>query len=229
MSAASITHGRFHPAGAAGAALERSSNWSGYAVTGASYRQVTGSWTVPTVRVTTSNGYAADWVGIGGDGSQDLIQAGTSEESVNHHATYYAWTEILPAPEVRISGFAIHPGDAVTVDVSQAGVGSWRITLTDHTSGQSYSKSLAYASTNRSAEWIHEAPTVGGTQARLAATSNANFDLGSVNGGPAIGSAGTRHAIQLIGSLDSTPSGLDGDADGFAVADGSAAPPPPPS
>lgn len=227
--ATAVTHGRFHSATGATSALERSSNWSGVAVTGGTYTRAIGSWVVPTVKIAKSNRYAADWVGIGGYSSGDLIQAGTSEETIGGHANYYAWTEILPAPESKISGFTVHPGDAMTVDVNQVSAGSWTITVTNHTTLQVFTQNLTYASTNSSAEWIHEAPTVGGSQARLASTTRANFDLDTVNASTVIGGAGTLHEIQLVGPTNATPSGLDSDGDGFAVADGSKAPPPPPS
>jgi hypothetical protein len=229
IAAAAVTHGSLHHVSGAISALVQSSNWSGVAVTGGSYTRATGSWVVPTVKVTTGNRYAADWVGIGGYSSGDLIQAGTSEEIVGGHTNYYAWTEILPAPEVKISGFVVHPGDSMTVDVAEASLGAWTITVSNHTTAQVFTKNLSYASTNSSAEWIHEAPTVGGTQARLASTSAANFDHGTVNGSIVIGSAGTIHEIQLVGATRATPSGLDSDHDGFRVADGSRAPRPPAS
>ncbi len=228
-AAASATHGCFVATAGSGAALEHSSNWAGIAVTGGHYARAAGSWTVPRVKVTAGNRYAADWVGIGGYSTGDLIQSGTSEESVNGHANYYAWTEILPAPEVQLSGFAIRPGDAVTISITEASIGSWTIVVTNHSTGQTATKRLNYASTYSSAEWIHEAPTVGGTQSRLATTSTAIFDLGTVNGATPIGSAGTGHRIQLVGPTDATPSLLGGDHDGFAVADGAAVPPAPPS
>ncbi len=228
IAAAAVTHGALHPVAGAVSALVQSTNWSGVAVTGGAYTRATGSWVVPTVKVTTGNRYAADWVGIGGYGSGDLIQSGTSEEIVSGHANYYAWTEILPAPESKIS-LAVRPGDSVTVDVAEASLGSWTITVSNHTTAQVFAKNLSYASTNSSAEWIHEAPTVGGVQARLASTSKATFDHGTVNGSTVIGSAGTNHEIELVGSTRATPSGLDSDRDGFAVADGSRAPPPPSS
>jgi hypothetical protein len=227
--AATATHAAFHAAGPSISSLERSSNWSGVAVTGGTYTRATGSWAVPKVKITSGNRYAADWVGIGGYSTGDLIQSGTAEESVSGHANYYAWTEILPAPEVKISGFAVHPGDSMTVDVNQVSVGSWTITVTNHTTGKVFAKNLNYASTHASAEWIHEAPTVGGSQARLATTNNLKFDNGSVNGSTPIGSAGTQHEIQLIGKTDATPSVLDSDSNGFAAADGATAPAPPPS
>jgi hypothetical protein len=228
-ASAASTHGRFQHITASTSALEHSSNWSGVAVTGRSYTRATGSWVVPTVKVTKGNRYAADWVGVGGYSSQDLIQAGTSENNVNGHASYNAWTEILPAPESPLAGFAVHGGDAMTVDVNQLSVGSWTITVTNHTTGQTSTTNLHYVSTNSSAEWIHEAPTVGGQQARLASTANAIFDHGTVNGSTGIGGAGTRHVIQLVGRTDATPSVLDADSDGFAVADGTKAPPAPSS
>ena len=225
---AAVTHGVFRAAPGS-TSLEHSSNWSGVAVTGGSYQRVTGSWVVPRVKITPGNRYAADWVGIGGYGSSDLIQAGTSEESVGGHANYYAWTEILPAPSSQLSGFAVSPGNSITVDVNQVSAGSWTITVTNHSTGKVATKNFNYVSTHSSAEWIHEAPTVGGTQARLATTTKANFDGGTVNGSTPIGSAGTLHEIQLVGPTDATPSGLDSDQNGFAVADGSAVPSPPPS
>jgi hypothetical protein len=228
-SAGAVTHAAFHRASPSISSFLQSTNWSGVAVTGGTYTRATGSWVVPKVTITSGNRYAADWVGIGGYSTGDLIQSGTSEESLGGHANYYAWTEILPAPEVRISGFAVHPGDSMTVDVNQLSAGSWRITVTNHTTGQVFTKNLNYVSTHASAEWIHEAPTVGGGQSQLASTTNANYDHDTVNGSKVIGSAGTLHEIQLVGPTYATPSVLDSDKDGFAVKDGKTAPPPPPS
>ena len=226
-AASAVSHGLFHPAGGSTRNLQQSSNWSGLAATSGGYTRVTGTWNVPKVTVTSTNRYAADWVGIGGYNTQDLIQAGTAEESVNGTAHYYAWTEILPAPEAKIARFAVHPGNSITVDVNQVSTGSWTITVTNHSTGKTAVKNLNYVSTHASAEWIHEAPTVGGSQARLATTTNADFDHGTVNGSTVAGSAGGLQFIQLVGPTDATPSGLDSDSDGLAVADGAVAPPPP--
>jgi hypothetical protein len=225
--ASTVTHGRLLQHQTSASSGEKSSNWSGDVVTGGTYTRVTGSWVVPKVKVTKTNRFAADWVGIGGYSTGDLVQSGTAEQSVNGHASYYAWTEILPASESRLTGFSVHPGDSITDDVDQVSSGSWVITVTNHTTGAVAITNLQYASTQLSAEWIHEAPTVGSGQARLASTSNAVFDLGTVNGSTPIGTAGTLHEIQLVGATDATPSALDGDQDGFAVADGRSAPKPP--
>src|SRR5215472_3488086 len=63
-----------------------SSNWSGYAVTGAkgSVSDVTGSWIVPTMDCsTTPTGYSAMWVGIDGYSSNTVEQIGTESDCVN--------------------------------------------------------------------------------------------------------------------------------------------------
>jgi len=111
--AATIGHAVFHPGAIlTRGALLQSTNWSGVADTGGRYTAVKGSWKVPTVMSAPGNRFASDWVGIGGFNTGDLIQAGTSEQFVNGSASYNAWTEIIPAPEVVIPGFAIHAGDA---------------------------------------------------------------------------------------------------------------------
>jgi Peptidase A4 family len=225
---ATISHGVFHASSAqTRQALLHSSNWSGVADTGRTYNSVEGSWKVPTVTAAPGNRYASDWVGIGGFSSGDLLQAGVGEQFVNGTASYNAWTEILPAAEVVIPGFPIHPGDAMTVTVKKGTGNQWTIVVKDATSGQTFTKKLTYASCLCSAEWIHEAPTVNGTQAVLASTTNVVFDPGFVNGTTVIGSGGSVHRIQLVGPTDATPSKLDTDHNGFQVQDGSAVPPPP--
>jgi Peptidase A4 family len=226
--AAAIGHAVFHRAGVlTRGALIGSSNWSGVADTGRTYTSVKGTWKVPTVISAPGDRFASDWVGIGGFSTGDLIQAGTSEQFVHGSASYNAWTEIIPAPEVVIPRFAIHPGDVMTVVVKHGRGNKWTIVVKDATSGKSFTKHLTYASCFCSADWIHEAPTVNSVQAVLASTTNAVFDPGLVNGTTAIGSGGTVNRIQLIGPTDATPSTLDSDNNGFQVQDGPAAPPPP--
>lgn len=221
---AQVTHGVLHPAQTSSRAMVESTNWSGVAVTGKTYTKVKGSWTVPTAESASGARYAADWTGIGGYSTDDLIQAGTSEQFVNGQASYNAWTEILPADEVVIPNFPVHPGDHMTVNITKGSGTSWTIVVTDSTSGKTFTKKLKYSSSESSAEWIHEAPTVDGMQATLATTTTVDFDLCTANGGTVIGSAGTQHRIQLVGPTEATPSVLDSDHDGFADADGSTAP-----
>ena len=226
-----------HPAVAAlhglkGSAGQTSSNWSGYVATSGGYTHVSGSWRIPTVTVTADDRYSSTWVGIGGDPTPDLIQAGTEQDSVGGKAVYTAWTEILPQPESVITTMTVSPGDVMNVDIVQTLTALWKITVTDSTTGQSFTRSTPYPSLHTTAEWIHEAPTVGGLIANLAQTSNAVFDGGLANGRP-IANAGGVTTIALVdqnsGAQVATPGALDSEGDGFQVADGATAPPAPSS
>jgi hypothetical protein len=235
-AAASLSHAAFQRVGAADAGTLDSENWSGYAVTGLTYTQVSGSWAVPTVKATSGQRYASDWVGIGGfaDDNFHLIQAGTTEQDVNGKIAYNAWTEILPAAETVIHGFRVLPGDAISVDITKATGKSWTMVVTNSTESETFTRTVSYTLHENSAEWIHEAPEVGSIGiVDIALTTNVDFDHGTVNGSTVIGSAGTLTRIVLTGAVPSdthaTPSKLDSDKDGFAVADGNKAPPPPAS
>ena len=143
-------------------ATTSSLNWSGYATTGSGITAVKSTFTVPTAGVVPP-GFAANWAGIGGYSSSDLIQAGTSEDPIEG---YYAWYEILPASETQLtncSGDAnctVNPGDVVTVDIHSVGTNLWSVSLTD-AGHWSWQQNISYASSESSAEWIFEAPTVG--------------------------------------------------------------------
>ena len=128
---------------------------------GQSFSSVSGSWTVPTANPNSnSNGYSAFWVGLGGASqqSQALEQVGTSSDVQNGQTTYYAWYELVPAPETRLN-LTVHPGDQMTGKVTVNGT-SVTISLTDRTTGQSVTKTLRDNDPDTStAEWIAEAPS----------------------------------------------------------------------
>jgi hypothetical protein len=144
-------------------------NWAGYAVTpGSGITGVKGSFTVPAAGLLPP-GFSASWAGIGGYNTSDLIQAGVGENSTPDNpvlgAQYYAWYEILPAAETPISGCSgdanctVSPGDHVSVDIHNIGGNQWSVNLADG-SRWSFSITLTYASSESSAEWIQEAPTL---------------------------------------------------------------------
>ena len=140
-------------------AFSTSSNWSGYAATGGTFTSVTGTWTVPTVSTATS-GADATWVGIGGVESRDLIQAGTQATVSGGDVEYVAWIEMLPAASRPVS-LAVRPGDSVTVTITQQGPEDWSIAIRNNSTGGRYATTVQYRSTNSSAEWVQEAPSIG--------------------------------------------------------------------
>lgn len=139
----------------------QSRNWSGYAADGGNFTSVTGTWTVPAAGQTGSYGADAAWVGIGGLGTHDLIQAGTSGEvAPDGRVRYQAWVETLPAPPRPIR-LAVRPGDSVTFTVAETTPDRWLITAVNTTTGRSTTVEEQYQSSHASAEWIEEAPAAG--------------------------------------------------------------------
>jgi hypothetical protein len=138
-----------------------SRNWSGYAITAGGYTGVSGTWTVPQPNVSGGPGVGAQWVGVGGVTSRDLIQAGTQDTTPGGgQAQFQAWIEMLPQASQQVP-LAVEPGDSVSVSIDEqgAGTGTWQISMINNTSGQTFQTTVSYASSESSAEWIEEAPS----------------------------------------------------------------------
>jgi hypothetical protein len=144
-------------------------NWSGYAVTpGQGITAVSSTFIVPSAGLAPP-GFAATWTGIGGYSTSDLIQAGAAEQSAPSNPVlgpqYYAWYELLPNSETQLtncSGDAnctVTPGDSMTVNISHVSGNTWSISVADN-GKWTWSQNVNYASSESSAEWILEAPTL---------------------------------------------------------------------
>jgi hypothetical protein len=145
-----------------------SENWAGYVVRSnvgdQQFSSVSGSWIVPAASSNANTGqgqgYSAFWIGLGGSSNQSraLEQVGTSSDTVGGRTEYYAWYELVPAPETRLN-LAIHPGDRIFARVNVSG-STVNVSLADQTSGQSVTKTLKMSNPDTSsAEWIAEAPS----------------------------------------------------------------------
>jgi hypothetical protein len=166
-------HGRFVPSVKGEALPTRNTtvsslNWSGYATDpGSGITAVTSKFVVPKVQKPVPPGFSANWTGIGGYTSDDLIQAGTSENTTGAAGgKYYAWYEILPAAETQLtnctgnSACTVTPGDKMSVNIHLVSANLWSVGLAD-AGHWTWHQNVAYTSTESSAEWIFEAPTVG--------------------------------------------------------------------
>jgi hypothetical protein len=157
------------------------SNWSGYAETG-TFTGVSGTWIVPQVSRTASATYSSAWIGVDGFNNSNLIQTGTEEDYYNGSAHYNAWWEILPAAETAIStgSYPVSPGDQMSAQIwetsATASTGRarhqstehvWQIAIADTTKKWHFQTGQAYNGPGTSAEWILEAPSVGGRVASL--------------------------------------------------------------
>ena len=222
-------HGRFLPAVKGSVlpthnATTSSLNWSGYATApGSGVTGVKSTFTVPSVGVAPP-GFAANWTGIGGYTSSDLIQAGTSEDELQGN---YAWYEILPASETPISNCSgdsactVNAGDVVTVDIHKVGANLWSVSLAD-AGHWTWQQNISYASSESSAEWIFEAPTVG--VQTIPANTGTNYFGPTSTFTDAAGThtiaQGNPVAIDMgigIGVNEATPSGLGSNGQSFNV------------
>lgn len=249
------------PAGFAANAALRSTwaaeNWSGYAETG-TFTGVSGTWTVPAVSATSSSTYSSAWIGVDGFNDNDLIQTGTEQDFYGGAAHYDAWWEILPAAETEISpsSYPIAPGNKMSASIyettSTSGGGGfghhrgssghvWVITISNVTKGWTFSTSQAYSGPGSSAEWIMEAPEVGGRIAPLAhytitpATGTGDFDNAGIqraivgSGSPTYTAAGLNYSndsgVMIQNSVQVSTPGMPDTADtAFNVAYGSSEP-----
>jgi peptidase A4-like protein len=198
-----------------------SSNWSGYAANGGTFTSVTGTWTVPTVSP-TSAGADATWVGIGGLTSSDLIQAGT-QAMVDGNGTvaYSSWIEMLPASS-RSAPLSVTAGDSITVTITQQSGNDWLIAMKNNTTGGTYNITVQYSSSNSSAEWVQEAPSVGRGVVALDQFGTVQFTGASaVRDGKAMSaSALGAKAITMIngqGQALAQPSTIAGDGSSFTI------------
>jgi Peptidase A4 family len=222
-----------------------SANWAGYlqyTPHAKTFTAVEDTWVVPTVETSVSGDeYSADWVGIGGYKSAALLQVGTIEDNLDHHATYSAWSEILPAPAVTMSGLLISPGDRIETWIEEIATGRWQMTVVDLTTGAIGGRTVDYTSTDQSAEAILERPKVGPGLATLAKTTNLTFDPGFYSTAapdhpawkPLLATSPVATLFQICltdssggGVIPSAPSS---DREAFTIADGSSRQSPAPS
>lgn len=223
-------HPRIRVAGSGNkAAGWASSNWSGYALTGSGYSSVTAHWVVQAVSRSHKATYSSEWVGIDGFSNSSLIQTGTESDYYNGAEHYDAWWEILPAAETVIPSIVVSPGDQMSAKITKGSGSSWTITISDMSRNETFSTVQTYTGPQTSAEWIEEAPSVGGRIAPLANYGQTTFDPGTVNGiNPGLTASDGGVMIQK-GIQVSTDSNPDSDTDGFNMAYGATAPSPPAS
>lgn len=156
-----------------------SNNWSGYeadAPAGPStWTGIIGSWTQPGAGACNCNNTSgATWVGLGGglggDGQQKLIQAGTAYNFTftngqnPAYGGFYEWvTPTQSIGGVEIPGMVINPGDAISAIVSWNGSAATFFVddVTTGTAGPGGQFYVPNAYDGSSAEWIQERVSCG--------------------------------------------------------------------
>jgi hypothetical protein len=203
-----------------------STNWSGYAATGATFTDVKGSWVQPTVNCSSAHRaqYSSFWVGIDGYDSSTVEQIGTDSDcNGRNRPSYYAWYEMYPAGSVQ-TPLSIKPGDAVSAEVSVKGT-TYTLTLVDSRSGTYTTTQTASGDADSSAEWIAESPEICNvfscSLAQLANFGTVNFGSASATAGAVTGpiSAFTNDEIVMEtsnGTVRAQPSALSGGGSSFS-------------
>ena len=162
-------------------------NWAGYVVSSdlqnpqPTVTNVNASWTVPPVTISVNNTYSATWIGIGGQFNNDssLIQCGTEQDSIFGQARYYAWYEILPDNSINIPRpiISVSAGDQIqaSIQLANATTNQWNINITDMATTQTFQTNVTYISSQLTADWIVERPTVNGNILQLTNFGNETF------------------------------------------------------
>ncbi len=225
ITAAMPTASLAHPAALnAGTGTHLSYNWSGYTAQTGTFTGVGATWNVPNASTMFQNQSSADatWIGVGGVGANNLIQAGTQTLfNANGQATYQAWYETLPNASQPVP-LTIAPGNSMSVSVVEQTQNAWTISFANNTTGQTYQLTIPYASSRASAEWIEEMPTVNNQFATLDAFGTVSFTnawtiQNNVRVTPA--QAGAQALTMVNGSQQviAQPSALDAQGASFSV------------
>ena len=140
-----------------------STNWSGYAVTGAGFTSARGSWKEPSIKCNKTNDteLAAFWVGLDGYNDSTVEQTGTLAGCTNGVVSHVAWYELYPKEAIiEIPGLTVNAGNEISTTVTySATTKKFTLTITNVTTGKHFSTSGTQSGTKRaSAEWIAEAP-----------------------------------------------------------------------
>jgi hypothetical protein len=130
---------------------------------------------------------------------------------------------MLPRSSRQVA-LAVHPGDSVTVSISEQSLNNWQIAFQNNSTGQTYQETVAYSSSHSSAEWVQEAPSAGrGGVLPLSNFGTIQFSDGSaVKDGQTvtIAGAGARPITMLSAANQAlaVPSALSDDGASFSVA-----------
>jgi hypothetical protein len=159
-----------------------SSNWSGYAVTGSTFTNVSAAWTQPSATCSGGTAYSSFWVGLDGDTSNTVEQTGTDADCSGSTPQYYAWYEMYPKFPVNLNN-TVRPGDKMTASVTTDGRGGFTLTISDTTQGWTNTQNARLKSAKlASAEVIAEAPSSSGGVLPLANFGTVSFSNAKANG-----------------------------------------------
>jgi hypothetical protein len=171
--------------GHGGRTTDESTNWSGYAATGANgaFSSVSASWKEPTATCSSRSAqYASFWVGLDGFSSDSVEQTGTDSDCSGRSPDYYGWYEMFPADPVNFSN-KVSPGDSFTASGTVSGTETYTLVLKDVTKGWTQTITKNQSGLDRSsAEVITEAPSSESGVLPLANFGTVSYSASTANG-----------------------------------------------
>lgn len=161
------------PATAPAIPTSTTANWAGYKVTGHTYEDAYGYWTLQNTGTPPPDfaALSSQWIGIGqgSRASLPLVQAGT-ESDINEGClceTDYMWWEVVPQfghEHVISLGIIVRFGNVMYAHIHLSPNNAYitLIDVTDSNAGATYRYNLPHGQTIRpdgTAEWINERPS----------------------------------------------------------------------
>jgi hypothetical protein len=129
---------------------------------------------------------------------------------------------MLPASSKTVP-LSVSAGDSVTVTITQQSGNDWLIAMKNNTTSGTYNVTVQYSSSNSSAEWVQEAPSIGRGLVSLDQFGTVKFTGASaVRDGKTMSAAAlSAKAITMIngrGEAIAQPSTIGSDGSSFTVA-----------
>lgn len=210
---------------------QTSSNWSGYIskpTSNAIYTSISGNWTIPNVSSNNNYAVAAQWIGLGGVSSSDLLQMGTMEEIKDGQTTVEVFWEKLPDASQNIMSVPIGSTISAKIYKSSNSNSEWTLTFTaTYPNGTAQTKTInttlnsSYENEiGKSAEWISEDPSNGYSKLLpLANMGTVKYQGTTVNGNLLNSSTNTVELIALVsnGNILIYPSEIGSDGESFTT------------
>lgn len=208
-----------------------SSNWAGYVVapaSGTAYTSVSGTWTIPDISGSANGSAAAQWIGLGGVSSTDLLQMGTIEYNENGTIVTAVFVEKLPDSAQYVVSAAAGSTIKASISKDSASDTQWNLTYTivspDNetvTDTVTMAVDADYASEmGTSAEWISEDPTnANGQLIRIANMGTVKYSALTVNGNALSDSSNTLQPVALVSGsrVVIAPSAVGSDGESFST------------
>ena len=144
-----------------------------FAPPGDTIRSVSGEWSVPNTFAEGVQGtpsHTSQWIGIDGDGSPNVVQAGSATDAkAGLGGSTHLWYEWTPQPSVKITNIGANPGDVIYGLICAPAPTTATISLVNMTNGTMTTFSVHPPATGtalvgNSAEWVVEAPLINNVQ-----------------------------------------------------------------